>query len=113
MSDHSGCHQGHDTPASTDGRYDEVPVGYDGPVWTCPMHPEVRRTSMGSCPLCGMGLELESAAMAVDVPNPELVDFTRRFWIGTVLTIPVLVLTMAPYLGFPEVRDILGERGTL
>ncbi|MBQ95723.1 MAG: copper-translocating P-type ATPase [Actinobacteria bacterium] len=113
MSDHSGCHQGHDTPASTDGRYDEVPVGYDGPVWTCPMHPEVRRTSMGSCPLCGMGLELESAAMAVDAPNPELVDFTRRFWIGTVLTIPVLVLTMAPYLGFPEVRDILGERGTL
>ena len=113
MSDHSGCHQGHDTPASTDGRYDEVPVGYDGPVWTCPMHPEVRRSSMGSCPLCGMGLELESAAMAVDAPNPELVDFTRRFWIGTVLTIPVLVLTMAPYLGFPEVRDILGERGTL
>ena len=113
MSDHSGCHQGHDTPASTDGRYDEVPAGYDGPVWTCPMHPEVRRTSMGSCPLCGMGLELESAAMAVDEPNPELVDFTRRFWIGTVLTIPLLVLTMAPYLGFPEVRDILGERGTL
>ncbi|MCF8883224.1 copper-translocating P-type ATPase [Erythrobacter sp. SN021] len=113
MSNHSGCHQGHDTPASTDGRYDEVPVGYDGPVWTCPMHPEVRRTSMGSCPLCGMGLELESAAMAVDEPNPELVDFTRRFWIGTVLTIPLLVLTMAPYLGFPEVRDILGERGTL
>jgi Cu+-exporting ATPase len=113
MSDHSGCHQGHDTPASTDGRYDEVPAGYDGPVWTCPMHPEVRRTSMGSCPLCGMGLELESAAMAVNEPNPELVDFTRRFWIGTVLTIPLLVLTMAPYLGFPEVRDILGERGTL
>ncbi len=113
MSNHSGCHQGHDTPASTDGRYDEVPVGYDGPVWTCPMHPEVRHTSMGSCPLCGMGLELESAAMAVDEPNPELVDFTRRFWIGTVLTIPLLVLTMAPYLGFPEVRDILGERGTL
>ncbi|WP_417323032.1 copper-transporting P-type ATPase [Erythrobacter aureus] len=113
MTDHSCCHQGHGTPAPTDGRYDEVPVGYDGPVWTCPMHPEVRRTSMGSCPLCGMGLELESAAMAVDEPNPELVDFTRRFWIGTVLTIPLLVLTMAPYLGFPEVRDILGERGTL
>lgn len=113
MSDHSGCHGGHDTPAPTDGRYDEVPAGYDGPVWTCPMHPEVRRTSMGSCPLCGMGLELESAAMAVDEPNPELVDFTRWFWIGTVLTIPLLVLTMAPYLGFPEVRDILGERGTL
>ncbi|WP_417321262.1 copper-transporting P-type ATPase [Erythrobacter aureus] len=113
MTDHSCCHQGHGTPAPTDGRYDEVPVGYDGPVWTCPMHPEVRRTSMGSCPLCGMGLELESAAMAFDEPNPELVDFTRRFWIGTVLTIPLLVLTMAPYLGFPEVRDILGERGTL
>jgi Cu+-exporting ATPase len=59
-----------------------------------------------------MGLELESATMADEGPNPELVDFTRRFWIGAVLTVPLLVLTMGPYLGLP-VRDILGERATL
>lgn len=100
-------------PAPDDGRYDTVPHGYSGPVYTCPMHPQVRQTKMGSCPLCGMGLELESAAMVDDGPNHELVDFTRRFWIGAALTVPLLVLTMAPLLGWPGVREIFGERATL
>ena len=60
-----------------------------------------------------MGLELESATMVEDGPNPELVDFTRRFWVGAVLTLPLLVLTMGPYLGFGGIRDIFGERTTL
>jgi len=108
---HAHDHHGHSSGES--GKYDTVPAGYDGPVYTCPMHAEVRQTHPGSCPLCGMGLELESAAMADDGPNPELIDFTRRFWVGTVLSIPLLVFTMGPYLGFAEVRDIFGERATL
>jgi Cu+-exporting ATPase len=60
-----------------------------------------------------MGLELENAAMVEDGPNPELDDFSRRFWVGAVLTLPLLVLTMGPYVGFPEVRQIFGERTTL
>ena len=112
--DHSNCGHGHSHAApANDGRYDTVPSGYDGPIYTCPMHPEVRQTKMGSCPLCGMGLELESAAMVEEGPNPELVDFTRRFGVGTVLTIPLLVLTMGPFLGCPGVREIFGERATL
>ena len=107
------AHDHHASDAPADGRYDTVPDGYDGAIYTCPMHPTVRQTEPGSCPICGMGLELESAAMAGDGPNPELVDFTRRFWIGTVLTLPLLVLTMGPYLGVPEVREIFGERATL
>lgn len=95
------------------GRYDTVPAGHQGAVYTCPMHAEVRQTEPGSCPICGMGLELESATMVEDGPNPELVDFTRRFWVGAVLTLPLLVLTMGPYLGFGGVRDIFGERTTL
>ena len=47
-----------------------------------------------------------------DGPNPELVDFTRRFWAGTVLTIPLLVLTMGPFVGFPAVRTFFGESTT-
>ena len=109
--DHHGhAHGGH--AAEPSGRYDTVPGGYDGPVYTCPMHAEVRQTHPGSCPICGMGLELESATMAEEGPNPELVDFTRRFWIGAVLTVPLLVLTMGPFLGLP-VREIFGERTTL
>ena len=112
-------HGGHDHHAhgsqsgAVDGRYDSVPEDHDGAVYTCPMHPQVRQTHPGSCPICGMGLELESAAMADAGPNPELVDFTRRFWVGTVLTIPLLILTMAPFLGFSGVREAFGERTTL
>ena len=113
--DHSNCsHSGHgEAVAGDDGRYDLVPAGYDGPIYTCPMHPQVRQPKMGSCPICGMGLELESAAMVDDGPNPELVDFTRRFWVGAVLTLPLLILTMGPYVGWPGVREIFGERTTL
>ncbi len=100
-------------PAESDGKYDTVPPDHEGAVYTCPMHAEVRQTHPGSCPICGMGLELESAAMVEDGPNPELVDFTRRFWVGTILSIPLLVFTMGPFIGFPGVRDIFGERGTL
>lgn len=112
--DHSHCDHDHaSAPISTDGRYDKVPADYSGTVYTCPMHPEVRQTRMGSCPICGMGLELESAAMVEDGPNPELVDFTRRFWVGAVLTLPLLILTMGPFLGWSGVREIFGERSTL
>lgn len=93
--------------------YDIVPAGYDGPVYTCPMHPQVRQTNPGSCPLCGMGLELESAAMVGEGPNPELVDFTRRLWVGAALTLPLLVLTMGPFVGLSGVREVFGERTTL
>lgn len=93
------------------GNYDTVPVGFDGTVFTCPMHPEVRQANAGSCPICGMGLELETATLD-DGPNPELIDFTSRFWVGTALTIPLLILTMGPFLGLP-VRSIFGERATL
>ena len=43
----------------TGSQYDLVPSGYSGSVYTCPMHPDVRLTSPGACPICGMGLELE------------------------------------------------------
>ena len=95
------------------GKYDSVPAGHTGAVYTCPMHPRVRQTHPGSCPVCGMGLELESAAMAEEGPNPELVDFTRRFRVAAVLTIPLLLLAMGPILGLGEVREALGEGGAL
>ncbi|MEE3154575.1 MAG: copper-translocating P-type ATPase, partial [Pseudomonadota bacterium] len=113
--DHSHCcsHDKHQSAGAATGKYDTVPSGYGGAVYTCPMHPEVRQTKPGSCPICGMGLELESAAMADEGPNPELVDFMRRFWIGAVLTVPLLVFTMGPYVGLGSVREIFGERTTL
>lgn len=65
--------------------------------YTCPMHPEIRRPHPGACPICGMALE-PMTVTADTGPSPELVDMTRRFWIGLVLTAPVLVLEMAGHL---------------
>ncbi len=61
--------------------------------YTCPMHPEIVRTGPGSCPICGMALEPRTISAAEEL-NPELVDMTRRFWIGTALGAPLLVQAM-------------------
>lgn len=66
-------------------------------VYTCPMHAEVRQVGPGSCPLCGMALEPEEIT-AEQPPNPELIDMTRRFWIGAALSLPVVVLEMGGHL---------------
>jgi P-type Cu+ transporter len=60
-----------------------------GTVWTCPMHPEIRRDAPGSCPICGMALE-PLAPTADEGENAELKDMTRRFWISVALTAPLL-----------------------
>ncbi len=69
----------------------------EGTTYTCPMHPEVRQVGPGSCPICGMALEPEIATAATG-HNPELVDMTRRFWIGLVLTLPVFALDMGAHI---------------
>jgi Cu+-exporting ATPase len=69
----------------------------EGTVYTCPMHPQIRQIGPGSCPICGMALEPVLATAATG-PNPELIDMTRRFWIGAVLTVPVFVLEMGAHL---------------
>lgn len=84
-----------------------------GTQFTCPMHPEIIRDEPGDCPKCGMALEPMGVPTGDEGPNPELVDFKRRFWIGAVLTLPLLVLTMGPFVGLGFVRDIFGERMTL
>ena len=69
------------------------PVAASGAMWTCPMHPEVRQHGPGTCPICGMALEPEEPSLD-DAPNPELVDFTRRWWVSAALAVPLLILTM-------------------
>ncbi len=63
-----------------------------GSTYTCPMHPEVRQDRPGDCPKCGMALEPELPS--VDDDNPELRNFTRRFWWTLPLTAIVTVLAM-------------------
>jgi Cu+-exporting ATPase len=70
-----------------------------GTQYTCPMHPEIVRDKPGSCPICGMALEPMGVPSGDEGPNPELVDFTRRLWVSAVLSIPLLIIAMAPMIG--------------
>src|SRR5277367_56987 len=64
-----------------------------GAIYTCPMHPQVRQAGPGNCPICGMTLVPETVT-ADSGPSPELIDMTRRFWIGLALAVPVVALAM-------------------
>jgi Cu+-exporting ATPase len=66
-------------------------------IYTCPMHPEIRRQGPGACPICGMALEPVQASAEAG-PSAELVDMTRRLWIGLVLALPVVALAMGAHL---------------
>lgn len=74
-----------------------------GAEYTCPMHPQIRQIGPGTCPICGMALEPVTVA-ADDGPSSELVDMTRRFWVGVALSIPVIVLGMGT-----ELFDVISE----
>jgi Cu+-exporting ATPase len=77
-----------------------------GTKYTCPMHPQIIRDQPGDCPICGMALEPTGVADA-DAPNPELIDFTRRFWVSAALSLPLLVIAMSPMVGLP-IRTWIG-----
>lgn len=69
----------------------------EGTVYTCPMHPQIRQIGPGNCPICGMTLE-PVVATAETGPSEEYRDMQRRFWVGLVLSLPVLALEMGGHL---------------
>ncbi|MDP2267896.1 MAG: heavy metal-binding domain-containing protein, partial [Deltaproteobacteria bacterium] len=111
MTDHSHHHHDHQKPQEKpshgsccamhgpDHQTTKAPIA-DAPagtIYICPMHPQVRQVGPGNCPICGMALEPEVMTGEVG-PNHELIDMTRRFWIGLVLTLPVFMLEMGAHL---------------
>jgi P-type Cu+ transporter len=68
-----------------------------GVIYTCPMHPQIRQVGPGNCPICGMALEPVEARSETG-PNPELIDMTRRLFIGAALAVPLVVLEMGGHL---------------
>jgi Cu+-exporting ATPase len=77
--------------------------------YTCPMHPEVVREEPGSCPICGMALEARTVS-STEEKNPELEDMTRRFWVGVVLSIPVLLVAMSDMLPGQPLHQLLSSK---
>jgi len=96
------CHDRFEVePSKYLGQGDEAesaPATKPGTQYTCPMHPEVVQDGPGACPKCGMALEPMTPS-GDDEDDGELSDMTRRFWVGVVLTLPVLVLAMGPLVG--------------
>ena len=63
-------------------------------VYICPMDPEIRQSTFGPCPICGMALEPMTISLQ-ETENPEMAAMKRRFWISLILTIPVLLVAMS------------------
>jgi len=94
----------HDTrgrPAAAAGApTSEAPAAPAGTIYVCPMHPQIRRPAPGFCPICGMALEPEVPSLD-DERNPELEDFTRRFWRTLPLTVVGVALAMGGHAFVP------------
>ena len=87
-----------------------VPGAAQRTEWTCPMHPEIVRDKPGNCPICGMALEPRTVAGAGEEENPELRDMTRRLWVSALLSLPLLLIAMAPHLGWNPFDGIVSPR---
>jgi Cu+-exporting ATPase len=83
----------------------QIPVASTRIEYTCPMHPEIVRTQPGACPICGMALEPRT--VSAQVGNPELRNMTLRFWIGAMLTMPLLAIAMGSMIWPHEFMSVL------
>ncbi|MDO9307266.1 MAG: heavy metal-binding domain-containing protein, partial [Mesorhizobium sp.] len=105
------AHHGHHDQGGHHGADHQLKAAADvpsGTIWTCPMHPQIRRDRPGACPICGMALEPLTVSAEAG-PSAELVDMTRRFWIGLALAVPVLLLEMGGHL-FPALHHLIPPR---
>ena len=92
--------------AKNEGKPQAAPAGT---IYTCPMHPQIRQTQPGSCPICGMALEPVTVGEDTG-PSPELIDMTRRFWIGAVLAVPVVILEMGAHIPGLNLHHFISPR---
>ncbi len=76
-----------------------------GTIFTCSMHPEIKRNKPGNCPICGMDLIPESG----DVESEEEKAYkkmAKKFWIAVVLSVPVLFIAMSDYVSFVNLESL-------
>src|SRR5688500_10316339 len=93
-------HHGHTHDAHAPAARARASTAKPGAQYTCPMHPHIVRDTPGSCPICGMALVRIAGTGEAD--DSELRDLTRRLWVGVVLSIPLVILAMAPMMGITE-----------
>ncbi|SFU64931.1 copper-transporting P-type ATPase [Nitrosospira multiformis] len=100
-SDHGDHHHQHAGPPPSGSR----PVS-EAPQWTCPMHPEIVREGPGDCPICGMALvPIGGTGLSGgegEAHDSELRDLAWRLKVGVALSIPLVLVAMAPMMGIHE-----------
>lgn len=109
MDEHKDHHHRHATEgrATANRAASSKTTQAEGVMYTCPMHPQVRQIGPGNCPICGMTLEPEVVTVETG-PSAEYLDMRRRFWIGLVLSVPVLMLEMGGHL--TNLHMVLGAK---
>lgn len=80
--------------------------------WTCPMHPEIEQDKPGSCPICGMALERKTVSLIEEESNPEYEDMRKRFIVGAILTLPLLIIAMRDMIPGGRLLDTLADAKT-
>jgi Cu+-exporting ATPase len=105
--DGENCHRGHHADDKSISVSAESAVG--GAVYTCPMHPEVEQVGPGACPICGMDLEPKFANAEDESDEQQFLDMKRRFWVGVILSVPLLILAMGPMVGL-RLTDLMPDR---
>ncbi|PKM04216.1 MAG: copper-transporting ATPase, partial [Gammaproteobacteria bacterium HGW-Gammaproteobacteria-7] len=77
--------------------------------YTCPMHPEVVQDTPGNCPKCGMALEHRSLSASGEEANQEYDDMRRRFMVGAIFTVPVVIIAMRDLIPGAHLLDTLAS----
>ena len=88
------------------GNKKKKPVSNSAGPFTCPMHPEIISDTMGDCPKCGMPLEPVDGG-GDDHSEHEIAELSRKFWIGLILTIPVLIIAMGGMIPQLHISEII------
>lgn len=97
--------------AANDGKNEQA-VGKTKAEWTCPMHTEIIQDKPGSCPKCGMALEPKTATLTEEESNPEYKDMRKRFIVGAILTLPLLIIAMRGMIPGGRLLDTLADTKT-
>ncbi|MFH2076240.1 MAG: copper-translocating P-type ATPase, partial [Pseudomonadota bacterium] len=80
--------------------------------YTCPMHPEIAQDGPGSCPKCGMALEPRTVSLTEEESNPEYEDMRKRFIVGAILTLPLVIIAMRGLIPGGRLLDTLATLKT-
>jgi len=68
---------------------------FNSSIYTCPMHSEIRNTSPGDCPKCGMPLE---PIISNQEDLAEYKNMLKRFILAAIFTIPLFIIAMGDLL---------------